>query len=239
MNRKKVPNTFQALAILTCGWFLKYRWQENSSMSLELTEEMFRNPALIWQPYSTWLHLGLTRETGRLRGTVRYRNREWKSDLPSRSPLSAEGSLQATRGASGFWLRASFLLSQAAWPRTLDRAPWHVRAGERQVRLPSEENRGPWILQQPDLWLWHCLAAAQCCLAWGPEAAHSANMHPSCRPESAQWGEVLGDRLGAQARSRCVSVSALPSPPGHSSSCWCGALGFVETVFVYDLIWAF
>lgn len=63
MNRKKVPNKFQSLTILTCGWFLKYRWQENSSMSLELTEEMFWNPALICQPYSTWLHLGFTRET--------------------------------------------------------------------------------------------------------------------------------------------------------------------------------
>ena len=148
MNREKVPNKFQSLTILTCGWFLKYRWQENFQHVLRIhwgnvLEPSSHLPALL---YLTSFSV-LLRRQGRLRGRVSYYNREWKSDLPSRSPsLSMECSFQTIYGSTSLWLLASFLLYQAVWSHTVDCSPWHECAGECQVHLPSEKNCGPWIL---------------------------------------------------------------------------------------------
>lgn len=225
MNREKVPNKLQSLTILTCGWFLKYWWQENFQHVLRIhwgnvLEPSSHLPALLYLTLS----LVLLRRQGRLRGRVSYYNREWKSDLPSHSPsLSLECSLQTMYSSTSLWL-----LLHSFRTRLSDPTPWTAHLGmyvQGNAKFVSPVRRIVVHEYYNSQTFDYDIALLQLSVAW-PETLKQL-IQPICIPPAGQkvrsgekcWVTGWGRRHEAGV---CASeCPLLPSRPHQLLLMWC------------------
>ena len=215
---------------------LECRWGN----CLELS---YHSPALLYLTSS----LVLLRRQGRLREVVLLampmdrgndQDRDWKSDPPSCSPPP---SVECSFPNRVWFFRP---LTPCFIPFVPDSPTPHHGLLTLACTCRGMPSSSP---QWEELWSTSTITARPLTMILPCYSSVSPGLRP-WNSSFSQYAFLLLARKCAVERSAgwpaggegtkqvCVSVNAMPSPPDHSNSCWCSALGFMERVFVYDLI---